>query len=54
MICANGKCKKRFTPEKPWARYCSEACGDIVRHLAYRGRTKKLKTRGIEQQGRKR
>jgi len=40
MTCSNGKCKKRFRPEKPWAKFCSRACGDAVRHREYRERKK--------------
>ena len=35
------KCKKRFTPQKPWAKYCTKACGDAARMRAYRERKKK-------------
>lgn len=41
-ICANERCAggeggkpKRFTPLKPWRKYCSKACGDAARHRAY-------------------
>lgn len=39
MTCA--ECKKRFTPEKPWAKYCGRLCGDAARARAYRERKKK-------------
>lgn len=28
-------CKEKFKPGKPWAKYCSVACGDAVRGARY-------------------
>lgn len=44
MICTCG-CKRRFTPEKPWAKYATKECGDAARHKRYRARLKKRGTR---------
>jgi hypothetical protein len=41
MICANRKCAKPFTPDKPWGKYCSESCGDKARHQRYYRRKKR-------------
>ena len=40
MICVCG-CKKKFTPEKPWAKYATKECGDRARMKRYRARLKK-------------
>jgi hypothetical protein len=35
------ECHKRFTPEKPWAKYDTRACANKARMRAYRLRLKK-------------
>lgn len=38
--CANEKCAKDFKAAKPWSKYCSRVCGDLVRMRAYYQRHK--------------
>lgn len=42
MKCQNEKCGKEFKPLKPWSKYCSRVCGDLVRHRAHYSRHKHL------------
>ena len=35
MTCANEKCRKLFTPKKPWAKFFSRICGTLVRMRRY-------------------
>ena len=29
--CKRAKCRKKFTPNKPWQKYCTLRCGDLER-----------------------
>lgn len=36
MKCLNADCGKTFKATKPWRKYCSRSCGDVVRMRVYR------------------
>lgn len=36
MRCASPDCRRTFKPIKPWKKFCSKACGDMIRMRKYR------------------
>ncbi len=50
ILCQNEYCtlgqdgkRRKFTPGKPWGKYCCPACGDAKRMRKYYGRQKEEK-----------
>lgn len=41
--CKRTKCRKKFTPSKPWQKFCDEACGNLERQRRRREEFKALK-----------
>jgi hypothetical protein len=41
--CKRTKCRKKFTPTKPWQKFCTLKCGDLERQRRRREEFRKLK-----------